>query len=129
MAQQCDRNTRRNNLRFLHGTATCINNILPDSNCKVVKCMVFYLDTKLWAGHQNGGRNRERKCRIPRILSPPALCSKAIRLQKGGVFAGHYRYVVSLHAQSCVKRNKLQAYMKPISTHVPFHLFQSSLHK
>ena len=38
----CDRNTRRNNLRFLHGTATCTNKILTDSNCKVVKYVVFF---------------------------------------------------------------------------------------
>ena len=31
-----------------------------------------------------GGRNRERKCRIPRI-SPPALCTKA-KVAKGGAY-------------------------------------------
>ena len=41
-----------------------------------------------WVGE--GGRNRERKCRIPRI-SPPLLCFMLrLRLQKGGLFAGHY---------------------------------------
>ena len=30
-----------------------------------------------------GGRNRERKCRIPRISPPPALCTKA-KFAKGG---------------------------------------------
>ena len=51
----------------------CINNTLPDSNCKVVKCVVFvYLDMKLWAGHRKGGCICERKCRIPRI-SPPCV--------------------------------------------------------
>ena len=39
-----------------------------------------------------GGRDRERKCRISRISTPPALCTKA-KVAKGGgegVFAGHY---------------------------------------
>ena len=64
--------------RFKHSNAIemhdgiTFDNILPDGNCKVVKCVVFfYLDTKLWAGHRKGGRNRERKCRIPRISPPP----------------------------------------------------------
>ena len=43
----------------------------------------------LWAGHRKGGRNHERKCRIPRI-SPPALCTKAKVAKGGDVFAGHY---------------------------------------
>ena len=76
--------------RFKHSNAIemydgiTFDNILPDGNCKVV-----YLDTKLWAGHQKGGRNRERKCRIPRISPPPppppALCTKA-KVAKGGAY-------------------------------------------
>ena len=79
------------NLRFLHGTATCTNSILLDSNCKIV---VFYLDTKLWAGHQKGGHNRERKCRILRISPPlPSLrFVPRLRLQKGGRICRTLRY-------------------------------------
>ena len=40
--------------------------------------------------YRNGGRNRERSCRIPRI-SPPLRFVLRLRLRKGeGVFAGHY---------------------------------------
>ena len=51
----------------------------------------FSLDMKLWAGHRKGGRNRERKCRIPRI-SPPALCTKA-KVAKGGRICGTLQYL------------------------------------
>ena len=71
------------NDRITFDSATGIMNILPDSNCKVVKCVVF--DTKLWVGHRKGGRIRERKCRIPRISPPPALCTKA-KVAKGGAY-------------------------------------------
>ena len=81
--QQCDQNTRRNNLQFLHGTVTCTNNIVPDSICKVVKRVVLYM--KLWAGHRKGGCNCERKCRIPRISPPPAICTKS-KVAKGGAY-------------------------------------------
>ena len=73
------------------------DNILPDGNCKVVKCVVFfYLDTKLWAGHRKGGRNHERKCRIPRI-SPPLRFILRLRLQKGGRTCGTLRYIFYIY--------------------------------
>ena len=74
---------------FVHGTATCINTILPDSNCEVVKCVVFFfLDMKLWAGQQKRGRNHERKCHIPCIspLLPPHCALTKAKV----VFVGHY---------------------------------------
>ena len=48
-----------------------------------------------------GGRNRERKCCIPRI-SPPALCTKA-KVAKGGggrgVFVGDYGTCITYHVE------------------------------
>ena len=46
-------------------------------------------------GHRKGGRNRERKCRIPRI-SPPALCTKA-NVAKGGAYLRDTMVQVSLN--------------------------------
>ena len=57
-----------------------------------------------------GGRNRERKCRIPRI-SPPLRFVLRLRLQKGGggVFAGHYgnSILCSKSGRVCPRHEKL----------------------
>ena len=99
----------RQNVWFLHGTATCIENILPDSNYKVVKCVVFfYLDMKLWAGHRKRGRNRERKCWISSI-SPPVLCTKA-KVAKGGVYSRDTMVLFLILAENSDRFQILQSY-------------------
>ena len=76
----------------------------------------------LW--HWKGGRNRERKCRIPHISPPPPThFVLRLRLQKGGVFAGHYGVIViSFHGvwsctlvsgyawHKCVRSSKYPAF-------------------
>ena len=103
--------------------------ILPDNNCTVVKCIVFfYLDMKLWAGYRKGGRNHKRKCHIPRI-SPPALCTKAKVAKGGGVFTrqcGIYEWCVS--ETIFITASQLQLHKAWSSSGKPKPSFQSDMH-
>ena len=76
---------------------------LPRRNFYIVRFKVFVVERQRKnearihrsAKHFSieGGRNRERKCRIPRISPPPPPPLRFVlrlRLQKGGVFVGHY---------------------------------------
>ena len=53
----------------------------------------------MWAGHRKGGRNRERKCHIPRI-SPPLRFVLRLRLQKGGRICGTLWYKVASFSET-----------------------------
>ena len=55
-----------------------------------------------WLHAWKGGRNCERNCRIPRLYKPLLRFVLRLRLQKGGVFAGHYGPISTIREPSMV---------------------------
>ena len=81
-----------NNLRFLHGTATCTSFQIATAKSSNVLSSIWTRSCGLDTGRE-GVIARENV--TSRVLAPPVLCSKAKVAKVGGIVVEHYSILVS----------------------------------